>query len=159
MTNTSHFLSAPPNSIAAGWYPDPITGVSRWWNGIGWTDNYQGSSGQPVPTASSISPMSSVSAMPTASLMAPMMPEHARKNGLAVAALTLGISGWVLMAIPWFIGWLVGGPLDIAAVVLGVVGIVRANEIGGVGRGMAVAGIIFASVSLLSVFVGAGTIW
>lgn len=81
------------------------------------------------------------------------------KNGLATAALILGIAGFVLMGIPLFIGLFLGGPLDILAVIFGILGIRRANQLGGVGKTTAIWGLVLASVSLVSVFFGAGTIW
>jgi hypothetical protein len=79
-------------------------------------------------------------------------------NGLAVGALVTGIAGFVLMAIPFFIGLFVGGTLDTVAVILGICGIVRANRIH-LGMPLAVVGLVLGGVSLLSVFAGAGTIW
>jgi hypothetical protein len=79
-------------------------------------------------------------------------------NGLAVGSLITGIAGFVLMAIPFFIGLFIGGTLDIVAVILGICGIIRANRTR-VGMPLAVVGLVLGGVSLLSVFVGAGTLW
>jgi|GEM_PF-3759806 len=129
MTDPNPVYGPATGTIPAGWYPEPGTGRIRWWDGSAWSDQFQ----PPAPARPS--------------------------NPLAVVALVLGITGWFLMGIPFFIGWFLGGPLDIAAVVLGILGIVRANSIGGSGRGMAITGLVFASVSLLSVFIGAGSVW
>jgi len=80
------------------------------------------------------------------------------KNGLAVAALVLGITGFVTTGIPLFVGLFLGGPQDILAIVFGIVGITRAQRTG-VGLGMAVTGLILGCVAFFSIFLGAGTIW
>ena len=46
-------LPAPPYQTPA-WYPDPEdSGRNRWWNGIGWTDQYQTDAAAPTPAAAS----------------------------------------------------------------------------------------------------------
>ena len=72
-----------------------------------------------------------------------------------VAALVLGIIGFVLTPIPLSIGLTLGGTLDVLAVVFGIV---RANK-AGVGKGTAVAGLVLGGLALLSTFAGAGTVW
>jgi hypothetical protein len=79
-------------------------------------------------------------------------------NGLAVGSLITGIAGFVLMAIPFFVGLFIGGTLDIVAVILGICGLVRAGRVR-VGMPLALVGLILGGLSLLSVFIGAGTIW
>ena len=33
---------APPAPRALpGWYPDPVTGRERWWDGVTWTEEYR----------------------------------------------------------------------------------------------------------------------
>lgn len=80
------------------------------------------------------------------------------KNAQAVAALVLGIVGFVLTPIPLFIGLFLGGIPDILAVIFGILGIVRANKTG-IGKGMAIAGLVLGGLGVLSTFIGAGTIW
>lgn len=60
-------------------------------------------------------------------------------NGMAVAALVLGIIAFLFGLIP-FVGWL-AFPLALMAVVFGGVGVSRANKTG-VGKGMAVTGLV-----------------
>jgi hypothetical protein len=67
-------------------------------------------------------------------------------NGLAVAALVLGIISIVFSWVPFF-DWL----LAILAIIFGAVGISAANKRGGVGKGMAVAGLI---LGLITVVIG-----
>ena len=90
---------------------------------------------------------------------APQQPVVNVRNSAATAALVLGIVGFVLMGIPLFIGWVFGGIPDILAVIFGIIGISRSGQLGGVGKGPAITGLVLASVSLLSVFIGAGSIW
>jgi hypothetical protein len=66
--------------------------------------------------------------------------------------------GFVLMGIPFFIGIVLGGLPDLLAVAFGIAGISRAGRIRR-GMGAAVTGLVLGSVSLLSVFLGAGWLW
>jgi len=122
--------SSAPAPTPAGWYPDPASGRMRYWNGIAWTEQFQ------VPRAG------------------PIM-----TNAAATASLVLGICGFILMAIPFFIGWFIGGPLDILAIIFGIVGLSRTITIGRVGTASAIVGIVLGGLSLLSVSIGAGSIW
>jgi len=81
------------------------------------------------------------------------------KNGYATAALVLAIVGFFLMGIPFFIGWVLGGIPDILAIIFAIIALGRVAPYGQVGRGKAIAAIIIAGISLLSVFIGAGSIW
>jgi Protein of unknown function (DUF2510) len=122
----------PVPPLPAGWYPTAgPDGAQRYWDGAAWT----GHVARPTPTA-------------------PVM-----GNGFSTAALVLGILGFLGMGIPFFIGWFVGGPLDMLALIFGIVGAVKSGERGGAGRVPAVVAIVLAGVSLLSVFAGAGSIW
>lgn len=56
-------------------------------------------------------------------------------NGLAVAGMVVGIVGLVLFWVPY-----VGGVVSLVGLVLGAVGIARANKVGR-GKGMAIAGV------------------
>lgn len=81
-----------------------------------------------------------------------------RGNGMAVAALVLGIWGFCTTWIPFFIGIILGALPDLLAVIFGIVGIVKANE-GRGGMGMAITGLILGAISGFSILFGAGTIW
>lgn len=124
-------MSIPPPP-APGWYPDGAGG-QHYWDGARWTGHQA-----PAPAVVVATP-------PT--------------NGLAVAALVLGIVGFLLMPIPLFVGWILGGVPDILAVIFGIVGIVKAGERRNTGLALAIVGLCLGSVSLLSVFIGAGSVW
>lgn len=79
-------------------------------------------------------------------------------NGSAVAALILGIAGFVLTPIPLFIGLFLGGIPDVLAIIFGIVGIVRANKVRK-GMALAVVGLVLGGLAFLGIFVGSGTIW
>jgi hypothetical protein len=80
-------------------------------------------------------------------------------NGLATASLVIGIVGFVVTLIPFFVGLLLGGMLNILAFIFGIIGVVTANRLRGVGQGSAIAGIVLSCVAFALMFVGAGTIW
>jgi hypothetical protein len=133
MAMTDQVPTSPPppsaTATAAGWYLDGGSRQNRWWDGTKWTENFQ-----PIATLTT-------------------------SNGVAVASLVLGIFGFCLMAIPLFIGWFLGGIPDLLAVIFGIVGLTNAPAKLGVGRGPAITGIVLAGVSLISVFLGAGSLW
>jgi hypothetical protein len=60
-------------------------------------------------------------------------------NGMAVAALVVGLIGLVLF----------GVVMGILAIIFGALGIGKANKIGGKGKGMAIAGLILGVVDIL----------
>lgn len=79
-------------------------------------------------------------------------------NGFAVAAFVLGLFGFLVTWIPFFIGLFLGGLPDVLAIVFGILGIVRANRVHR-GMGLAVTGLVLGGLAFLSIFVGAGTVW
>jgi hypothetical protein len=133
MTDTppDAFPSQPAfTPLAPGWYPVQGGGESRYWDGNAWTGHQ------------------SVS-----------MVVARVKNGVAVASLVLGIVGFVLMAIPFFIGWFLGGIPDILAIIFGIVGLTNTGAKAGVGKAPAIVGLILGAISILSAFLGAGSLW
>jgi hypothetical protein len=113
----------------------------RWWDGAHWTENFH-----------------------NPAVYAPSAPVYvsnagASGNGMATASLVLGIIGFVLMAIPLFIGLFLGGIPDLLAVICGIAGLNNAAAQRGVGKPMAVVGLVLGGVSILSAFLGAGTLW
>lgn len=71
----------------------------------------------------------------------------APRNGTGTAAGVLGILAIILTFIPYasFIGIVLG----ILAVILGAVGISRANRLGGIGKGMAVTGLVLGLIAVV----------
>lgn len=68
------------------------------------------------------------------------------RNGMAIAALTLGIIGIVTSI------FLVGGALGIVGLILGIVSLRTAKRTG-VGRGMAIGGIVTSAVAIVAAVV------
>lgn len=81
-------------------------------------------------------------------------------NGLATAALVIGIIGFLATGIPFFVGVFLGGILNVLAFIFGIVGAVKSGKLPNhLGRGAAVTGIVLSCVAFISMFFGAGTIW
>lgn len=91
----------------------------------------------------------------------PVAPPYAQAptNGLATASLVIGIVGFVVTLIPFFVGLFLGGMLNILAFVFGIIGVVSSSRLRGLGQGSAIAGIVLSCVAFALMFVGAGTIW
>lgn len=70
-------------------------------------------------------------------------------NGLAVAALVIGIIALVGGVIP-ILGWFIS-PLAVVAIGLGIAGMVRAGNIGGTGKGMAIAGLVTGILAVVAI--------
>lgn len=71
-----------------------------------------------------------------------------QSNGVAVAALIVGI-----LSLPAVATIVLGPLLGIVAIVLGVIGVARAGQLGGVGRGMAIGGIVTGALAILATVV------
>lgn len=132
-SSPAEFWGSPaPAGPPPGWYPDPgQVNTQRYWDGRAWTGHH-------AP-------------------LAPAAP--AVGNAAATASLVLGILGLLLTPIPLFIGLLLGGPLDVLAVVFGVVGLVKGGARRGAGVTRAVVGLVLGALMLAAITVGAGTIW
>jgi lysylphosphatidylglycerol synthetase-like protein (DUF2156 family) len=74
---------------------------------------------------------------------APQM-QQTQGNGMAVAALVMGILAVVLCFIP-FLSWILG----LLGVIFGAVGMSKANKIGGKGKGLAITGLILGVLGLI----------
>lgn len=66
-------------------------------------------------------------------------------NGLAIAGMVLGISSLVLFFLAW-----IATIIAIVGLVLSLVGLSKANQLGGIGRGMATAGIATSAVGIVA---------
>jgi hypothetical protein len=102
---------------------------------------------EPIEAVASQSPGTPERDLPAAPPPMPGAPAIApayTSNGLAVGALVVGIVSLVLFFIPGF-----GALLGIVAIVLGALGIARANRIGGKQRGVAIAGLVCGAVGLV----------
>jgi hypothetical protein len=111
----------------------------------------QPTSGNPYPTSGSPYPGSPgypppgyppAQQYPVAGYGAPM--QQSQTNVMAIIALVLGIVG-----IPLVCCYGIGAALGIAGIVLGLLGMKKAPELGGNGRGMALAGAICGGVAVL----------
>lgn len=98
--------------MVAGWYPDPSENVQRYWDGVAWTD-HTAPAGVPAPGAARVG-----------------------RNGLAIAALLLGITSLIINSyfIPSVLAVIFGAiavargrvnlPVAIVGLALGIVGLV-----------------------------------
>ena len=72
-------------------------------------------------------------------------PATGQQNGLAIAGMVLGIASVVLFFLTW--------PATIVAIVgliLSLVGLNKSKQLGGLGRGMAIAGVVTSSIGLVA---------
>jgi hypothetical protein len=136
---------------APGWYPNPDgTPTYRYWDGDRWTEHI-GPQTPPGPIYGGYGPGGPMTmAMP---VQAPVA-----SNGLATAALVLGILGAV---IEW------GGVLTllagVLAIIFGAVGMSRAVRLGNLGKGRAVAGLVLGCIAVVAYLiwglVSFGVLW
>jgi hypothetical protein len=78
-------------------------------------------------------------------------------NRTATAAIIVAVIGFLVTQVPLF-GAFAGSPEDIAAVVLGIVGIVTAVKRGN-GKVKAIVATVIAVATLVGIVFGDGTIW
>ena len=104
-------------------------------------------------------PMAGAGAQGTAALT-PVLPSQTLRtttSRTATVALVVAIVGFVLKAFP-IIGDVIGGPENVAAVVLGIIGLVIAIR-RGTGKRLAIAAIILGFTPLAGTFFGEGSLW
>lgn len=145
--------------VPPGWHVEPGTGLVRWWDGRAWGVYQQAMQPAQVAQVAQVVPVQSSLYAAGAPTQYPQYAAPAVQNGFAVAALVLGIWGFVTTWIPLFIGLFLGGIPDMLAIVFGILGITRAGQLGGRGQAMAIVGVVLGALAFLSIFVGAGTIW
>lgn len=143
------------DDVGAGWHADP-TGRHqwRWWDGRAWTDHVAGGGvtgtdpigGPPEPAARN--PW-----VPSGG-WAPTPPPGARTNGLALAAMVVGIVAAFFSVLVVF--FFLAVPLGATAIGLGVAGRKRASERpDGRGRGQATSGIVLGAIAVVLGVLGA----
>jgi hypothetical protein len=127
----------------AGWYANPSSNRTEWWDGARWSD--------PAPVSDLQQPVA-----PRVVYVQPAAPVAG--NGMAVASLILGIWAIVTGIIPLFIGLVLSAVPALLAVIFGILGVQRAGLVGR-GAGLAVTGLVLGALTILLYFVGYGTIW
>ena len=128
-------MSDHDTTTPAGWYDDPDSeGIQRYWDGAEWTERRQ----PKVPTA----------APAVAQTAAP-----ASGNGMAVAALVLGIVGMLIALIPIF--GLFGLIMGVLAFIFGIAGWRKVKRgVTTTGKGMAITGAITGLIAVILGIVG-----
>lgn len=130
---------------SAGWFPDPARRAElRYFDGQRWTAHVS-TSGQSWAETGGLNPSRPAhpaGASPHAPVFVSVAPSPS--NGLAVAALVVGIVGAVFGLIPLF--FFISLPLGVLALIFGLVGIRKASK-GGRRMGMAIAGTVLGLVS------------
>lgn len=82
-----------------------------------------------------------------------------RSNPTAWAAFWAGLAGLVLMPIPLFIGFVLGGGLSLLAAVLAVIALLKGLARGGKGIAPVVFAGIFIALTWGGISLGGGIIW
>ncbi len=72
-------------------------------------------------------------------------PVAGTSNGLAIAGMVLGITSVVLFWLSW-----IATIIAIVGLILSLVGLSKSKQLGGIGRGMAIAGVITSSVGIVA---------
>ena len=72
-------------------------------------------------------------------------PASGQSNGLAIAGMVLGISSIVLFFLSW-----IATMIAIVGLILSLVGLNKAKQLGGLGRGMAIAGVVTSSLGIVA---------
>jgi hypothetical protein len=136
-----------PIATPPGWYPEPGTRRYRWWDGIQWA--FYPPEGQEAGATVAVGAVGPTPTNPYSGVGYPTSYQHP-KNSMATASLVLGLVGLVTCTL--FIP-------SILAVIFGIVGVQRAGQLGGVGRGKAIWGLSLGGFVLVVVllYVTGGT--
>lgn len=143
----------PPAAPPADWYTDPQSpGQQRWWSGTGWTEHVRPLP-QPMPSAPTpVVPSTRPAKVRRGFLDSPFEPVGTPRNVPGTLALVFAL-------LPFAVSWLIPGfgPLlalasGVTAVVLGIVGVVRAGRVGA-RRGTAIAGLVIGALSTVGALV------
>ena len=127
---TEPVLRDESNQPPAGWYPDP-TGLpgQKYWDGAAWLV---------------AQPQAQYGGAP-----AKLGPSVFATNAMALYSLVLGIAS---IPLDFLCG--VGGALALPALIVGYLAFKKSQQLGGVGRGMAIGGIVCAGIGLAMSIVG-----
>jgi len=120
-------------SIPAGWYDDG-SGAQRWWDGQGWTERLADAPPSEA-TSASVAPGQPVPSQAPAYVPpqgAPYASQPGATNGLAIAALVLGILGFGVI------------PVIFGHIALGQIKRQPQQQ----GRGMAIAGLVLGYIAV-----------
>lgn len=134
-----------PSSLPSGWFPDPLGRYDhRYFNGTAWTSDVS-SNGQRYVDPEGVAPSGSRhnGSMRSGS--------SSRTNGAATAAVVMGSVGVAIAWIPFIV--VIGGVLAILALVFGIIGFRRSDELGA-GRGASITGIVMGALGIAGAVVG-----
>ncbi len=145
----SHTVPLMADEVAAGWHADPMGRHQwRWWDGSAWTEHVAGggvATTDPIG-GPSIAPAAQNPWVPSGG-WAPTPPPGSRNNGLALAAMIVGIIGAFFSVLVVF--FFLAIPLGATALGLGIAGRKRAGgRPDGRGRGQAASGIVLGSIAI-----------
>lgn len=87
------------------------------------------------------------------------MSRERKRNPSATAAFWFGLIGLVLMPIPLFIGFFLGGGLALIATVLAVIGLFKSAHTGGRGIAMSIWALVFVALTFGGISIGGGIVW
>jgi hypothetical protein len=85
--------------------------------------------------------------------------EASTSNWLATVALILGCCGALVTAVPFFIGLIGGGILNLCAIGFCVFGVLRGRQLDGKGVVLSLVGGALGAFGLVAMTIGAGTAW
>ena len=71
-------------------------------------------------------------------------PATPQQNGLAIAGMVVGIASVVLFFLAW-----IGSVVGVVGLILSILGLNKAKQMNGVGRGMAIAGLVTSAAGIL----------
>ncbi|WP_306231583.1 hypothetical protein [Agrococcus beijingensis] len=82
-----------------------------------------------------------------------------RSNAWAWWAFWIGLGGLILMPIPFFIGFFLGGGGAVIAGILAIIALLKSRHSGGKGVAPAVLALVFVALTFWGISNGGGIIW
>lgn len=123
----------------AGWYPDPYRRFEyRYFNGQRWTNDVAANGRRLIDSGEAMS-------LPPTHLAWQGGPFETPGRGMAVASFVLAVAAVLIGWVPYV--FVLAAAAVILAVVFGTIGLRRAHERSGAGRGFATAGLILSGVA------------